>query len=77
MARGGFIGLVIEMKKGTDDACVLANEAIALAKLGKHRDALAKFRPALADQQTSGDDAGAVHIHFMMIKCHAALQEVS
>ena len=77
LARGGFLGSVIEMKKGPDDVSVPVEEAMALNKLGKYRLALAKFRPALATLQTNGDNADAVDVHLMMIRCHDALEEVS
>ena len=77
LARGGFLGSAIEMKKGPDDGINLANEAVALADLGNHRAALAKFTPALAALQLNGDDVNAVHIHLLMIKCHVVLHEVS
>ena len=69
--------MVIEMKKGPDDAIDLENEAAALMRLGNYRAALAKYRPALAASQKNGDDVNAVDVHLMMIACHAALQEVS
>ena len=77
MARGGFVGLVIEMKKGPDNGINLASEAAALADLGNHRAALAKFRPALAALRKMGDDMNAVSVHLNIIACHAGLQEVS
>ena len=77
LARGGFVGLAIEMKKGPDDGINLANEAVALADLGNHHAALAKFTPALAALQLNGDHVNAVHIHLLMIRCHVVLHEVS
>jgi hypothetical protein len=77
LARGGFVGLVIEMKKGPDDAIDLANEAAALANLGNHRPALEKFTPILAALQKHGDGVDAVGVHLNIIACHAGLQEVS
>ena len=77
LARGGFVGSVIEMNKGPDDVSVLIEEALALDKLGNYRPALAKFRPALAALQTNGNDADAVDVHLLMIRCHAGLHEVS
>ena len=77
LARGGFDGLVVEMKKGPDDGIVLKDEGVALVKLGNYRAALAKYRPALAALRKMGDDKNAVNVHLMMITCHAALQEVS
>ena len=77
LARGGFVGLVMEMKKGPDDAIDLANEAVALADLGNHRAALKKYRPLLADLRKNGDDVNAVRLHLLTINCHAMLREVS
>ena len=77
LARRGFVGLAIGMKKGPDDGIKLANEATALVNLGSYREALEKYRPALAVLQTNGDDFNVVTVHLMMIKCHAGLQEVS
>ena len=76
-ARGGFVGLVIEMKKGPDDAIDLSNEAVGLITLGKHRPALEKFTPILAALRLNGHDADAVSVHLNIIACHAGLQEVS
>ena len=77
MARGGFVGLAIEMKKGPGDVEALRTEASALVKLGNYRPALEKYRPALAALQLNGDDVNALDVHFMMIRCHEALHEVS
>ena len=77
LARGGFVGLVIGMKKGPDVGMALMDEAAGLVNLGKLREALAKLRPALAALQTSGNDVHAVHVRLMMINCHTGLQEVS
>ena len=77
LARGGFVGLVIGMKKGPDDAAVLINEALSLANLGNPGAALGKFRPILAALWKKGDGVDAVGVHLNIIACHAALQEVS
>ena len=77
MARGGFVGSAIEMKKGSVDVGNLGNEAIALYDLGNYQAALAKFRPALAASQKNGDDAKVVDFHLMTITCHMGLREVS
>ena len=77
LARGGFVGLVIGMKKGADDGIVLMNEGVALLDLGNYSAALAKYKPALADLRTNGDEANAIRAHLMMIGCHAGLEEVS
>ena len=77
LARGGFVGLVIEMKKGADDVKVLMNEASALFGLGNYRAALEKLKPALAASHTSRDEANAVNVHLRMLRCHAGLEQVS
>ena len=77
MARGGFVELAIEMKKGSVDVGNLGNEAMALYDLGNYRGALAKLRPALVVSQRNGDDAKVVDSHLMTISCHLGLREVS
>ena len=76
LARGGFVGLVIEMKKGADDWIGLMNEADNLYELGNFRAARAKYRTALAASQLNGDEANVVHVRLMMIRCHSGLEEV-
>jgi hypothetical protein len=77
LARRGFVGLAIEMKKGPDNGLVLAEKAIALVNNGNYRAALEKYRPALAALQTNGDEADVVKVHLMMFSCLTGLQEVS
>ena len=77
LARGGLVGLVIEMKKGADDVKDLITEAAALINLGDYRAGLSKLEPALVALQTNGDEAVVVTIHLTIIFCHAALEEVS
>ena len=68
---------MIGMKKGADDGIVLMNEGVALGNLGNYSAALAKLKPALAALRKNGDEANAVNIHLMMLKCHAGLEQVS
>ena len=65
------------MDKGSDDFTVVEKEALALHKAGMIREALPKFKTALAMAEKAGDDQSVLNLYTGIITCHSLLGQVS
>ena len=65
------------MNEGGNEFDALMSEASRLFGTRSYREALAKYKSALAMAQKSGDERQAIQAHMSIISCHDRLGEVS
>ena len=65
------------MSEGGNEFDALMSEANSLFHTYSYREALAKYKSALAMALKSGDERQAIHVYKFIIGCHACLGEVS
>ena len=65
------------MDKGSDDLAVVRKEAMDRYNAGMFREALLKFKLALAMAEKAGDDQSVMGLYSWIITCHGHLGQVS